>query len=114
MGATDVPPAAKAAQVRLHRVTPSHCRVVLDNPPLNLMGPEFDTWAIANTKRGPSSPLRSSCPDLPLMARRPAHAQNPRSLPSRAMVFVVRLDRARVLLTDLDVRGASSAPLSLR
>ena len=31
----------KAAQVRLNRVTPSHCRVVLDNPPLNLMGPEF-------------------------------------------------------------------------
>src|SRR3954463_4465704 len=30
-----------AAQVRLNRVTPSHCRVVLDNPPLNLMGPEF-------------------------------------------------------------------------
>ena len=29
------------AQVRLNRVTPSHCRVVLDNPPLNLMGPEF-------------------------------------------------------------------------
>jgi enoyl-CoA hydratase/carnithine racemase len=33
--------ATKAAQVRLDRVTPSHCRVVLDNPPLNLMGPEF-------------------------------------------------------------------------
>ncbi len=33
--------ATKAAQVRLTRVTPSHCRVVLDNPPLNLMGPEF-------------------------------------------------------------------------
>ena len=33
--------AAKAAQVRLEQVTPSHCRVVLDNPPLNLMGPEF-------------------------------------------------------------------------
>src|SRR4051794_22588101 len=31
----------KVAQVRLKRVTPSHCRVVLDNPPLNLMGPEF-------------------------------------------------------------------------
>src|SRR3954447_24730551 len=29
------------AQVTLNRVTPSHCRVVLDNPPLNLMGPEF-------------------------------------------------------------------------
>jgi len=36
-----MPSARKAAQVRLHRVTPSHCRVVLDNPPLNLMGPEF-------------------------------------------------------------------------
>ena len=33
--------ATKAAQVSLNRVTPSHCRVVLDNPPLNLMGPEF-------------------------------------------------------------------------
>ena len=36
-----MPSATKAAQVRLNRVTPSHCRVVLDNPPLNLMGPEF-------------------------------------------------------------------------
>jgi enoyl-CoA hydratase/carnithine racemase len=33
--------AANAAQVRLEKVTPSHSRVVLDNPPLNLMGPEF-------------------------------------------------------------------------
>src|SRR3954469_1556643 len=33
--------ATDAAQIRLNRVTPSHCRVVLDNPPLNLMGPEF-------------------------------------------------------------------------
>jgi enoyl-CoA hydratase/carnithine racemase len=33
--------ATEAAQVRLNRVTPSQCRVVLDNPPLNLMGPEF-------------------------------------------------------------------------
>src|SRR6478609_6470388 len=41
MSTTDVPSAPKAAQVRLNRVTPSHCRVVLDNPPLNLMGPEF-------------------------------------------------------------------------
>src|SRR5213596_3659760 len=41
MSTTDVPSAMKAAQVRLNRVTPSHCRVVLDNPPLNLMGPEF-------------------------------------------------------------------------
>src|SRR3954469_7809421 len=32
---------ATTAQVRLNRVTPSHCQVVLDNPPLNLMGPEF-------------------------------------------------------------------------
>src|SRR6202021_502366 len=41
MSTTDVPSATKAAQVRRHRVTPSHCRVVLDNPPVNLMGPEF-------------------------------------------------------------------------
>src|SRR6195256_5630433 len=33
--------ATKTAQVRLDQVTPSYCRVVLDNPPLNLMGPEF-------------------------------------------------------------------------
>src|SRR3954447_16420240 len=33
--------ATTAAQIRLERVTPSHCRVVLDNPPVNLMGPEF-------------------------------------------------------------------------
>src|SRR3954451_20071392 len=36
-----MPSATKAAQVTLNRVTPSYCRVVLDNPPLNLMGPEF-------------------------------------------------------------------------
>src|SRR5882762_430778 len=36
-----MPSATEAAQVRLNRVTPSQCRVVLDNPPLNLMGPEF-------------------------------------------------------------------------
>src|ERR1700719_4531916 len=41
MSTADVPSATKAAQVRLNRVTPSHGRVVLDNPPLNLMGPEF-------------------------------------------------------------------------
>src|SRR5580658_583703 len=41
MSTTDVSSATKAAQIRLNRVTPSHCRVVLDNPPLNLMGPEF-------------------------------------------------------------------------
>src|SRR5450631_3964443 len=33
--------ATEAAQVRLNQVAPSHCRVVLDNPPCNLMGPEF-------------------------------------------------------------------------
>ena len=36
-----MPSATTAAQVRLTRVTSSHCRVILDNPPLNLMGPEF-------------------------------------------------------------------------
>src|SRR5579864_331210 len=41
MSVTDVRSAAKAAQVRLNRVTDSYFRVVLDNPPLNLMGPEF-------------------------------------------------------------------------
>jgi enoyl-CoA hydratase/carnithine racemase len=30
-----------AQQVRLNRVTRSLCRVVLDNPPVNVMGPEF-------------------------------------------------------------------------
>ena len=28
-------------QVRLTRKLPTYCRVVFDNPPLNLMGPEF-------------------------------------------------------------------------
>jgi enoyl-CoA hydratase/carnithine racemase len=41
----DVPSATKGVQVRLDRVTPSYFRVVLDNPPLNLMGPEF-VWQI--------------------------------------------------------------------
>lgn len=36
-----MPPAMKTAQVRLERVTAAHRRVVLDNPPLNLMGPDF-------------------------------------------------------------------------
>src|SRR3979411_1932111 len=45
MSTTDLPWAAKAAQVRLNRVTDSYFRVVLDNPPLNLMGPEF-VWQI--------------------------------------------------------------------
>jgi hypothetical protein len=36
-----MPAATMAAQVRLNRVTPSYCRVVLDHPPLNLMGPEL-------------------------------------------------------------------------
>jgi enoyl-CoA hydratase/carnithine racemase len=40
-----MPLASVAPQVRLDRVTPSYCRVVLDNPPLNLMGPEF-VWQI--------------------------------------------------------------------
>src|SRR6202790_5392498 len=45
MSTTDVPSTTKAAQVRLNRVTDSYFRVVLDNPPLNLMGPEF-VWQI--------------------------------------------------------------------
>ena len=45
MSTTDVPSATKAAQVRLNRVTDSYFRVVLDNPPLNLMCPEF-VWQI--------------------------------------------------------------------
>src|SRR4051794_27816328 len=36
-----MPPQTKATQLRLDRATPSHCRAALDNPPLNLMGPEF-------------------------------------------------------------------------
>ena len=45
MTTTDVPAATKAAQVSLNQVTDSYVRVVLDNPPLNLMGPEF-VWQI--------------------------------------------------------------------
>ena len=30
-----------SSEVKLKRVSPAHCRVVLDNPPLNLMGPPF-------------------------------------------------------------------------
>src|SRR4051794_17118924 len=33
--------ATKTSQLRLDRVAPSYFRVVLHNPPLNLMGPEF-------------------------------------------------------------------------
>src|SRR3977135_1779326 len=45
MRTTELPSPTKAAQVRLNRVTDSYFRVVLDNPPLNLMGPEF-VWEI--------------------------------------------------------------------
>src|SRR6202158_3904860 len=45
MRTTDVPSPRKPAQVRLNRVTDSYSRVALDNPPLNLMGPEF-VWQI--------------------------------------------------------------------
>src|SRR5258708_36620112 len=36
-----MPSASETAKVKLNRIGLSHCRVVLDNPPLNLMGPEF-------------------------------------------------------------------------
>src|ERR1700726_3339213 len=45
MSTTDEHSATKAAQVRLDQVTESCFRVVLDNPPLNLVGPEF-VWQI--------------------------------------------------------------------
>jgi enoyl-CoA hydratase/carnithine racemase len=31
----------KIAQIRVHRISPAYSRVTFDNPPLNLMGPEF-------------------------------------------------------------------------
>jgi enoyl-CoA hydratase/carnithine racemase len=34
-------PAAKSQQIRLTKTSPSYWRVTFDNPPLNLMGPEF-------------------------------------------------------------------------
>lgn len=34
-------PATKAKQIRLSKVSPAYWRVTFDNPPLNLMGPEF-------------------------------------------------------------------------
>ena len=34
-------PATKAKQLRVNKVSPSYWRVTFDNPPLNLMGPEF-------------------------------------------------------------------------
>ncbi len=41
MNTADIPSSTNAAQVRLNQVTDSYFRVILDNPPLNLMGPEF-------------------------------------------------------------------------
>src|ERR1700719_5272635 len=41
MSRSVMPTATKAAQVRLDEFPPSSRRVVLDTPPLNLMGPEF-------------------------------------------------------------------------
>lgn len=34
-------PAANRAQLRLDRISPAHWRVTIDNPPLNLMGPQL-------------------------------------------------------------------------
>jgi enoyl-CoA hydratase/carnithine racemase len=34
-------PSTKTAQIRLNRVSPDFSRIIIDNPPLNLMGPEF-------------------------------------------------------------------------
>jgi enoyl-CoA hydratase/carnithine racemase len=34
-------PATKAAQIRVNKTSPAQWRVTFDNPPLNLMGPEF-------------------------------------------------------------------------
>ena len=34
-------PTTKTAPIRLNRLSPAHWRVIFDNPPLNLMGPEF-------------------------------------------------------------------------
>src|SRR5580698_6831315 len=34
-------PSTKVPQVRLNRVSPAFSRIIFDNPPLNLMGPEF-------------------------------------------------------------------------
>lgn len=33
--------ATKTAQIRVKRASPAHWRVIFDNPPLNLMGPDF-------------------------------------------------------------------------
>src|ERR1700685_4252365 len=32
---------SSVAQVRLNRVSPTYWRIIMNNPPLNLMGPEF-------------------------------------------------------------------------
>jgi enoyl-CoA hydratase/carnithine racemase len=34
-------PATKTEPIRLNRLSPAHWRVIFDNPPLNLMGPDF-------------------------------------------------------------------------
>ena len=34
-------PSTKTAPIRLNRLSPAYWRVIFDNPPLNLMGPEF-------------------------------------------------------------------------
>jgi enoyl-CoA hydratase/carnithine racemase len=41
MNAKAKPAPVKTAQIRLNRQSPSCWRVIFDNPPLNLMGPEF-------------------------------------------------------------------------
>ena len=50
---------SESPQVRLTRKLPAYCRVVFDNPPLNLMGPErtyFPLDQIANLRQMGFSP----------------------------------------------------------
>ena len=49
---------AKMGQIKLTRSSPSYWRVTFDNPPLNLMGPEF-VPEIRRSSR-PSRPTKSS------------------------------------------------------
>src|SRR3989442_884684 len=74
MSTADVLSPTKAAQVRLNRVTDSYFRVVLDNPPLNLMGPEF-VWHIREIVKTLEKlyALRSTCSRC--LSRSPAAAR---------------------------------------
>jgi hypothetical protein len=47
---TSASAATKPAQIRLARRSPAYWRVTIDNPPINVMGPEMVGWDTTSAK----------------------------------------------------------------